>query len=113
MFGTTMAAVGTASHELHRVRRAALNPFFSKRSVARLEPVIQANVDKLRTRLEGFASTGDPVNLVDAFTALSADVIGSFAFGQSYGFLDAGDFNPGWHKLMMVRSSTERLANSQ
>ncbi|KAL1639847.1 hypothetical protein SLS58_007591 [Diplodia intermedia] len=109
MFGTTQAAVGTASHELHRLRRAALNPFFSRRSVVRLEPVIQANVDKLRSRLEGFANAGDHVNLTDAFTALSADVIGDFAFGKRYGFLDAEDFNPGWHKLMLDLSRGTHL----
>lgn len=102
MFGTKLAAVGTTGHELHRVRRSALNPFFSKMAVTRLEPVIQANVNQLRMRLQEAASTGKPVNLVDAFTCLSADVIGSFAFGRSYGFLDTDDFNPGWHKLMMV-----------
>ncbi|OJD36070.1 cytochrome p450 [Diplodia corticola] len=109
MFGTTQAAVGTASHELHRLRRAALNPFFSRRSVVRLEPVIQANVDKLRARLHGFAATGQHVNLTDAFTALSADVIGAFAFGKPYGFLDADDFNPGWHKLMLDLSRGTHL----
>ncbi|EKG10950.1 Cytochrome P450 [Macrophomina phaseolina MS6] len=109
MFGTTKAAVGTTSHALHRVRRAALNPFFSRRSVARLEPVIQANVNKLRKRLEGFADKGKPVNLTDALTALSADVIGDFAFGRSYGFLDAEDFNPGWHKLMLDLSRGTHL----
>lgn len=109
MFGTTKAAVGTTSHELHRVRRAALNPFFSRRSVTRLEPVIRANIDKLRARLEGFANTDEPVNVTDAFTALSADVIGGFAFGRSYGFLDAKDFNPGWHKLMLDLSRGTHL----
>lgn len=114
MFGTTKAAVGTTSHALHRVRRAALNPFFSRRSVARLEPVIQANVNKLRKRLEGFADKGKPVNLTDALTALSADVIGDFAFGRSYGFLDAEDFNPGWHKLMLVsRTSFDTCCKTQ
>ncbi|KAF2144118.1 uncharacterized protein K452DRAFT_267281 [Aplosporella prunicola CBS 121167] len=109
MFGTTDAAVGTVSHELHRLRRAALNPFFSKRSVTRLEPVIQANVDKLCQRLQAFTGTAQPVNLRDAFTALSADVIGSFAFGRSYGFLDVPDFNPGWHKLMIDLSRGTHL----
>ncbi|KAF4544715.1 Cytochrome p450 [Lasiodiplodia theobromae] len=109
MFGTTQAAVGTASHELHRVRRAALNPFFSRRSVVRLEPVIQLHIDKLRARLERSADSGEPVNLTDAFTALSADVIGDFAFGKRYGFLDAEDFNPGWHKLMLDLSRGTHL----
>ncbi|KAJ9665810.1 hypothetical protein H2201_004118 [Coniosporium apollinis] len=109
MFGTTTAAVGTTGHELHRVRRGALNPFFSKRSVTRLEPVIQANVDRLCARLKEFAGTAKPVNLFDAFTALSADVIGSFAFGRSYGFLEHADFNPRWHRLMMELSGSTHL----
>ena len=102
MFGTSQAAVGTTSHELHRVRRAGLNPFFSKRSVVRLEPVLHANVNRLCDRLRDFAGTGQAVNLSDAFTCLSADVIGSYAFGRSYAFLDTPDFYPGWRKLMMV-----------
>lgn len=101
---TSQAAVGTTDHDLHRLRRSALNPFFSKRSVARLEPVIQANVDRLCQRLADSSGTGQPVNLSDAFTCLAADVIGSYAFGQSYGFLETPDFHPGWRRLMTVRT---------
>jgi cytochrome P450 len=102
MFGTTNAAVGTIDHELHRLRRSALNPFFSKQAVTRLEPVIKANVDHLYRRLREFAGTGKPVNLSDAFTCLSADVIGAYAFGKEYGFLNSKDFFPRWRLLMMV-----------
>lgn len=105
MFGTTDAAVGTIDHELHRVRRSALNPFFSKQAVTRLEPVIKANVDHLYRRLREFAGTEKPVNLGDAFTCLSADVIGAYAFGKEYGFLDSEDFFPRWRLLMMVGDS--------
>ncbi|KAK5292441.1 putative P450 monooxygenase [Cryomyces antarcticus] len=109
MFGTSLAAVGTTGHELHKLRRSALNPFFSKRSVTQLEPVIQENIDRLCTKLRGFAGTSTSVNLVDVFTCLSADVIGSYAFGQSYGFLEAPKFYPGWHKLMMDLSRSSHL----
>ena len=68
----------------------------------RLEPVIQENIDRLLTRLREFKDTQKPVNLVDAFTSLSADIIGSLAFGRSYGFLEMSDFNPRWHEFMMV-----------
>jgi cytochrome P450 len=37
----------TMSHDLHRNRRAALNPFFSEHSVQALEPVIREKVDEL------------------------------------------------------------------
>lgn len=109
MFGTSQAAVGTTNHELHKHRRGALNPFFSKRSVVRLEPILQANVDKLRARLSESAKTGDPVNLSDAFTCLSADVIGSYAFGQSYNFLNSPNFEPRWRSFMMDLSAGTML----
>ena len=105
MFGTTMAAVGTVSHELHRVRRGALNTFFSKRAVMKLEPIIQQIVengcDLLKTRGQGHRV----LNLRNYFAAFSADVIGQVAFGSHYGLLGSEDFEPAWQKLMMVRAA--------
>ena len=109
MFGPSAAAVGTADHDVHRHRRAALNPFFSKKQIAQQEPRIQHHVDKLMGRLAGFRGTGKLVNLVDAFTALTADIIGDMAFGQSCNFLDKDDFNPEWHKFMMELSRNTHL----
>jgi len=106
MFGTFNAAVGTMDHDLHRIRRSALNPFFSKQAVTRLEPVIQANVNRLHDRLADLSGTGTPVNMSDAFTCLSADVIGAYAFGEEYGFLGYEDFCPRWRLLMMVSESS-------
>jgi cytochrome P450 len=109
MFGTTNAAVGTTDHDLHRMRRSALNPFFSKQAVMKLEPVIQGNIDRLRDRLADTAGTGIPVNISDAFTCLSADIIGAYAFGEGYGLLDCEDFCPRWRLLMMVRVRLRKL----
>ncbi|KAF2113271.1 cytochrome P450 [Lophiotrema nucula] len=116
MFGTTMAAVGTTSHELHRLRRAGLNPFFSKRSIAELEPVVQNVVDKACLQLErrgregiGRGEQAGGVNLRDFFAAFSADLIGEVAFGEGYGLVDKEDFEPGWQKLMMDLSRSTHL----
>ena len=102
-FGTKMAAVGTLSHELHRMRRGALSSFFSKRAVAHLEPAIKQLADTgcglLKTRGEG----GRVLNLRNFYAAFSADVIGQVAFGTNYALLAKEDFEPGWQKLMMVR----------
>ena len=108
MFGTSLAAVGTTSHELHRVRRSALNSFFSKRSISRLEPTIQRVVDHACTLVERSGSTGCAVNLRNFFAAFSADVIGKVAFGSTYGFLDRPDFDPGWQRLMIVSVLRQR-----
>ncbi|CAG8901781.1 unnamed protein product [Penicillium egyptiacum] len=40
-------------HDLHRVRRAALNPFFSKRAIQSLEGMIVEKVKRLESRLAG------------------------------------------------------------
>ncbi|KAF2656739.1 cytochrome P450 [Lophiostoma macrostomum CBS 122681] len=109
MFGTTFAAVGTADHDVHHMRRAALNPFFSRQNMVALQPDISRHVDKLLSRLQEHRGTGRPVNLVDAFTALTADIIGSLAFGQEYGFLDKEQFHPEWHVFMMELSRSTHL----
>ncbi|KAL5414760.1 hypothetical protein PMIN04_008884 [Paraphaeosphaeria minitans] len=105
MFGTTTAAVGTTGHELHRIRRGALNGFFSKRTVANLTPTIQELVDHGCDLLRRRGAASRVLNLRDFFAAFSADVIGIVAFGSNYGLLDREDFEPAWQKLMMDLSS--------
>ncbi|KAJ4355876.1 uncharacterized protein N0V89_003898 [Didymosphaeria variabile] len=109
MFGTTMAAVGTTGHELHRIRRSALNGFFSKRAVTNIAPTIQElahhGCDLVRRR----GAEGRELNLRNFFFAFSADVVGQVAFGSNYGLLDKESFEPGWQKLMMDLSSGTHL----
>ena len=39
----------------------------------------------------------------------SADVMGQYAFAQSYGLLDGPDFSPHWHKTLMEVSMNGHL----
>lgn len=89
---------------MHRVRRSALNPFFSKQSVGHLEDSIQLSIDRLHFRLGlAAAANADPIaNLSDAFTAVSGDIISSYTFGESYNLIEQEDFAPEWRKLMLV-----------
>ena len=98
MFGRSTAALATESHELHRIRRAALAPFLSKASVQQLEPTVQSIVDNLTSRLRSLQGSGIPVNLVHAFTSLTGDIIGQYTFDQSYGLIDRPDFAPQWYQ---------------
>lgn len=102
MFGTSLAAVGTTSHKIHRLRRSALNSFFSKRAVLRLEPTIQQVVHQACAALQCGGVKGRVIDLRAFFAAFSADVISEVAFGNSYGLLDSPDFEPKWQQLMMV-----------
>ena len=76
MFGHEDAFFATAGHEIHRIRRAAFANFFSKSSLQKLEPGIQAMIDKLVVRLEGLKGTERKINLMDAFSSLTGDIIG-------------------------------------
>jgi len=73
--------IGTVSHNLHRIRRAPLSKFFSKASVTQLEPLIQATIDKLVSRLQKFQSEKKPVTISLALTCLTSDVVCEYAFG--------------------------------
>ncbi len=97
MFGRSTATFATESHELHRIRRAAL-PFLSKASVQQLEPTVQSIVDNLTSRLRNLQGSGTPVNLIHAFTSLTGDIIGQYTFNQSYGLIDSPDFAPQWYQ---------------
>ena len=59
------------NHELHRKRREALNPFFSKRSVLALGSMISGKVDLLCASLERHVKDGTPINLSDVYFAFA------------------------------------------
>jgi cytochrome P450 len=70
-FGAPDSVLAAVHHELHRMRRATLSPFFSKASVYRLEPVIQDKVDEMVERLEGFRASRQPIPVFEMFTAFT------------------------------------------
>jgi cytochrome P450 len=78
------------------MKRAPLNPYFSKASVSKLEPMIFSKVEKLCSRLTDIKGTDKPVNLRHAFAALTMDVVTEYSFGTSYDCLDDPDFAPIW-----------------
>lgn len=71
-FGADMSTFATELHEVHRVRRSALNPFFSMVRVRKLEPVIQDRADAVMKRLDQFREDGSVLALDVMFGAYSA-----------------------------------------
>ncbi len=88
-----VSTAGTLPHDLHRIRRAAINPYFSKASIRRLEPVITDTLDNLLSRLDAAAKSGEVVPLSTANQAVGFDVITAYCFGESTGFLLQDDYN--------------------
>ena len=93
---------GTVPHEHHRLRRSALNPFFSKRSIVEIEPQIQEKVDKFCRRLDTCAGGNEPLDLGAAYTSLTMDVITHYAYGEPLGLLDSPDFGAMWKEMIKM-----------
>lgn len=60
-----------ANHDLHKMRREALSPFFSKRNILYLEPVITQKVEQLCQLIGKHAAENTPINLSDVLFAFS------------------------------------------
>ena len=58
---------GSRTHDLHRRRREALNPFFSRNSVMSLESSINEKVEQLCRLMEDHQKENTPVNLSDVY----------------------------------------------
>ena len=92
MYGITRTSVSAVPHDLHRMRRGAISHFFSKLAVYRLEPSIQAIVDKLCDRMREAYGSKQLVNLKYAYSGLTTDVITEYCFAKSYNSLSYPDF---------------------
>lgn len=98
--GTSGSSFSTLGHDHHRLRRGALNSFFSKRAVTQLEPVIQGKVDKLCRRFGGVLKSGEVVRADAAFVALTMDVISRYSFAGDDDYLSEPDFKLAWKETL-------------
>ncbi|KAM0705953.1 hypothetical protein Q7P35_007313 [Cladosporium inversicolor] len=90
------SSFGTASNEVHKIKRGAMNPIFARQKVLDVESIVQDKVAKVISRLENSTKdtrVGDEsgVDLHHAFRAVSVDVASEFSFGTCYNFLDKDD----------------------
>lgn len=93
-FGTDESVFSTVDHRHHRLRRAALNPFFSKQRTSSLQGLIWSLAEKLCARFEEHRKEGSPVPLRFAYNSLTTQAITTYSFNQPWNLLDAKDYNP-------------------
>ncbi|RDW60238.1 hypothetical protein BP5796_11844 [Coleophoma crateriformis] len=98
--GSPGSLAQTAGREAHRLRKAPLLPFFSKRAVTELEPVIKQKVSMMCDGIAGFLKRGEPLIAGRAFTALTLDVITDYCFNKSWECLQDPQFSPHWKATM-------------
>ena len=79
--------MGTIDHDKHRQRRIPLANFFSKQSVTKMEPYITSKISTLVAKLKYARKTGEVLNVMDVYGALTTDIISHYAYGESFDFL--------------------------
>ncbi|ODH20230.1 hypothetical protein ACO22_05937 [Paracoccidioides brasiliensis] len=104
-FDFPLSAFGTESHHLHRLRRGAMNPFFSSRRVAQHEDLIHRLADKLCGRIEEFQVLGKNVPLSLGYICLGTDLITSYVLDENYQCLDATEWLPHWARTLKSLST--------
>ncbi|KAL5343465.1 cytochrome P450 [Aspergillus crustosus] len=109
MFGNNTSAFSTVPHDHHRVRRAALNPLFSRTAIQRMTPRIQDRLRQLCTRLDAIVISGQNVDLGLAFTVFAADVISEYCFGRSLDLVHSPDFATEWVEMVAAPSELGHL----
>lgn len=70
-FGLPDAVLNSPDHDIHRMRRAALNPYFSKQAISRIDEVVRSKLDTLSSAMERSRKTNKPLDVELAFMALT------------------------------------------
>jgi cytochrome P450 len=68
-----------------------MNPYFSKRSITAMEPLIHERITALLGRFDGALREGKRISLDKAFSAMTADIITQRFFGYHYDYLSVPD----------------------
>ncbi|KAL9634621.1 MAG: hypothetical protein Q9164_003980 [Protoblastenia rupestris] len=83
MTGTPEGIFGTVHHEVHRKRRAAISPFFSKRAITEIEPWIHEKAELLFAGMRMQQQCNGSVDLRVNFLAMTTDMIAALSLNGS------------------------------
>lgn len=108
-FGLAKSVIATVNHHHHRLRRSALNPFFSTQAVAKLEPTVKAKVDAVCQHFKRARETGTAINIEVVFAALTTDIISEYAFARDTGYLDNMDKATEWTEVLRDSAHSSNL----
>ena len=79
-------AHGTVDHDLHRRRRMANSPLFSKRAVASAQDLIHEHIKELAQVFEAKVGEDESLDLQSTFLAYTTDVIYHYMFDIDAGY---------------------------
>ncbi|KAI7715746.1 hypothetical protein KC353_g5858, partial [Hortaea werneckii] len=95
-FGNDDSMFAVADAGYHRMLRAPLNPFFSRRAIIDQQSLVQEKCSIMLEVMTKLKDIGTVFKITDAFAAFAGDVISQYSFGFSYG--QVRDYETGWAK---------------
>ncbi|KAG6354277.1 hypothetical protein INS49_004882 [Diaporthe citri] len=93
-FGLDLCVFSTVDHDVHRIRRNALNPLFSMAAVRSLQPIIHERIDMAMRRMKDFIDEDKVLNATYMFSAYTNDVVETYCFARCQHRLEHPDFDP-------------------
>jgi hypothetical protein len=109
-FGCDTSVFTTAPDDLHRLRRGALNPLFSRARILDLQIIIREKIGILTERIREFQKNSKVLPLNRAFMALTGDVVMQYCFSISYDHLKLPNFEKTLHEPFMAASISGHLS---
>ena len=95
-FGVPDAVQSTIDADVHRIRRSAMAPFFTTRSIASSELTIGSRLENISARLERFKHSGEVVEMRLLLWYMATDIITTLAFPEGVGLLSPLELNPSY-----------------
>lgn len=99
-FGNQLSTMGTASHDLHKLRRKAIAPFLSSTRIIQLEGLITSKIERLCDLFSHARDSKTALNIHSAYRATAVDIISDYCMAESWNFLDKPDFGRDWFRMI-------------
>ncbi|KAI8965300.1 cytochrome P450 family protein [Daldinia sp. FL1419] len=81
--GINTSIGGAVSHDLHRRRRDALNPFFSHRGVVKFASKLEEKIQQVENQFLQAEKSARVVNLSDIYFGFASDVVNEYCIGRN------------------------------
>ncbi|KAF2761110.1 putative P450 monooxygenase [Pseudovirgaria hyperparasitica] len=102
MFNNPQSTFSTIDPKLHRIRRAALNPFFSKMKITERGPNIQDAMDRLTDRLQhDYVGEDKVLSINDMWGCYTSDIIVEYAFEKRENFIETPEFRSAFQHALI------------
>ncbi|KAJ4305631.1 hypothetical protein N0V90_001162 [Kalmusia sp. IMI 367209] len=102
LFSAEHATFSTTDHETHRMRRAALNKFFSRAQVSRLEPTVRELAEQLCDKILKVGKEG-PFDVTTALSLFTTDVITGYCLGENLGLIAQEGWEPNFREPLYAQ----------